>query len=247
MGGHLSTAVVWDLRQSKRTSARMDLDQIKEDIVTASHILHQQGIAAAFGHVSARVPGTDRFIFPPRMSPALVRRDNLLVLDVDGNQLSGAGRPNTEFWIHARIYKARPDVQSVCHVHPPSCVVLGSLGETIRPLHASGAIFRNDVQVFDPVTLIRTRELGDQVAATLGRHGAMLLRGHGVNVADKDVRRVCVMTLWMEEAANYQLRAMAAGKPRYFTPAELEVIYAQVSGEEVSNRAWEYFSSRLAD
>jgi ribulose-5-phosphate 4-epimerase/fuculose-1-phosphate aldolase len=223
----------------------MDLEQTKQDIVTASHILHQQGIAAAFGHVSARIPGSNNFIFPPRMSPALVRKDNLLVLDVDGNQLSGEGRPNTEFWIHARIYKARSDVQSVCHVHPPSCVVLGSLGETIRPLHASGAIFRNDVQVFDPVTLIRSRELGDQVAATLGRHGAMLLRGHGVNVADKDVRRVCVMTLWMEEAANYQLRAMAAGKPRYFTPEELDVIYAQVSGEEVSNRAWEYFSSRL--
>ena len=223
----------------------MDLEQTKQDIVTASHILHRQGIAAAFGHVSARIPGTDTFIFPPRISPALVRKDNLLVLDVDGKQLSGEGRPNTEFWIHARIYKARPDVHSVCHVHPSSCVVLGSLGETIRPLHASGAIFKNDVQVFDPVTLIRTRELGDQVASTLGKHGAMLLRGHGVNVADKDVRRVCVMTLWMEEAANYQLRAMSAGKPRYFTPAELEVIHAQVSGEEVSNRSWKYFSSQL--
>ena len=222
----------------------MDLDTLKQDIVTASHILHQQGIAAAFGHLSARIPGSDTFIFPPRLSPALVRKDNLLVLDAEGHQVSGDGRPNTEFWIHARIYKARPDVQSVCHVHPPNCVVLGSLGETIRPLHASGAIFRNNVQVFEPVTLIRTCELGDRVAATLGQHGAMLLRGHGVNVADRDVRRVCVMTLWMEDAANYQLRAMAAGKPRYFTPEELEVIYPQVSGEEVSNRAWEYFSSR---
>jgi ribulose-5-phosphate 4-epimerase/fuculose-1-phosphate aldolase len=221
----------------------MDLDRIKQDIVTASRVLHQQGIAAAFGHVSARIPGTDIFIFPPRMSPALVGLDNLLTLDTEGNQLSGEGRPNTEFWIHARIYKARPDVQSVCHVHPPSCVVLSSLGETIRPLHASGAVFKNNVQVFDPITLIRTRELGDAVAKTLGAHGAMLLRGHGVNVADKNVPRVCVMTLWMEEAANYQLRAMSAGKPRYFTPEELEIIYAQVSGEEVSNRAWEYFRS----
>jgi hypothetical protein len=49
----------------------------------------------------------------------------------------------------------------------------------------------------------------------------------------------------MEEAANYQLRAMAAGQPRYFTSEELEHIYPQVSGEEVSNRAWEYFSSRV--
>ena len=109
----------------------MDLDPIKQDIVTASHILHRQGIAAAFGHLSARIPGTDTFIFPPRMSPALVRLDNLLVLDVEGNQLSGDGRPNTEFWIHARIYKARPDIQSVCHVHPPSCVILGSLGKPL--------------------------------------------------------------------------------------------------------------------
>jgi ribulose-5-phosphate 4-epimerase/fuculose-1-phosphate aldolase len=222
----------------------MDLQQLKQDIVTASHVLHRQGIAAAFGHVSARIPATDRFIFPPRMSPALVRVDNLLELDVEGKQHAGDGRPNTEFWIHARIYKARPDVQSVCHVHPPSCVVLSSLGETIRPLHASGAVFKNDVQIFDPITLIRTRELGDQVASTLGPHEAMLLRGHGVNVAAKDVRRVCVLTLWMEEAANYQLRAMSAGKPRYFTPEELAVIYPQVSGEEVSNRAWEYFSRR---
>ena len=134
----------------------MDLEVIKSDLVKVSHILHQQGIAAAFGHVSARIPETDTFIFPPRMSPALVRADNLLELDVEGNQLSGDGRPNTEFWIHARIYKARPDVQAICHVHPPSCVVLSSLGETIRPLHASGAIFRNDVQVFDRITLIRT-------------------------------------------------------------------------------------------
>ena len=223
----------------------MDLALIKSDLVKASHILHQQGVAAAFGHVSARIPATDTFIFPPRMSPALVRADNLLELDVEGNQLSGKGRPNTEFWIHARIYKARPDVQAICHVHPPSCVVLSSLGETIRPLHASGAIFRNDVQVFDRISLIRTRELGDAVASTLGDHGAMLLRGHGVNVADKDVRRVCVMTLWMEEAANYQLRAMSAGKPRYFTAEELETIYPQVSGEEVSKRVWEYFSSRV--
>jgi len=33
----------------------MEIDQLKQDIITASHILHRQGIAAAFGHVSARI------------------------------------------------------------------------------------------------------------------------------------------------------------------------------------------------
>ena len=75
----------------------MDLELIKSDVVKASHILHQQGIAAAFGHVSARIPETDTFIFPPRMSPALVRADNLLELDVEGNQLSERAVPTPNF------------------------------------------------------------------------------------------------------------------------------------------------------
>ncbi len=219
------------------------LEQVKKDLITASHIIHQQGLVGAYGHVSARIPGTETFLFPPRMSPALVRLDNLLVLDVEGAQLSGNGSPNTEFWIHARIYKARPDVQSVCHVHSPNCVVLGSLGETIRPLHNAGAIFKDGVPVFDRVGLIRSRDLGDAVAESLGGHRGMLLRGHGANVVDQDVRRACLMALWMEESAGYQLRAMAAGKPRYFNAEELEHVYSQFLQEGFANRAWEYFSS----
>jgi len=38
---------------------------------------------------------------------------------------------------------------------------------------------------------------------------------------------------------------MSAGKPRYFTPEELEHMHSQVSPEEVSNRAWDYFSSLI--
>ena len=63
----------------------VDTDHIKRDVVTASHVLHQQGVAAAFGHVSARIPGTDRFIFPPRMrggklsAPRHVRRQAALL------------------------------------------------------------------------------------------------------------------------------------------------------------------------
>ena len=51
------------------------------------------------------------------------------------------------------------------------------------------------------------------------------------------------MTLWIEEAANYQLRAMSAGKPRYFTPTELKVIYPTFLARRFSIRAWEYFST----
>lgn len=221
-----------------------DLDSLKRSLVTASHIVHQQGLATAFGHVSARVPGTDTFLFPPRMSPALVQVEHLLLLDVDGHQLSGAGRPNTEFWIHARTYKARPDVQAVCHVHSPNCIAVGSLGETVRPLFNQAAIFKDGVPVFERVGLIRSRELGDAVAHTLGSCRGMLLRGHGANTADDDIRRACLAALFMEEAAGIQLKAMASGAPRYFDAEELHRLYDELWAHDGPvDRAWEYFSS----
>jgi HCOMODA/2-hydroxy-3-carboxy-muconic semialdehyde decarboxylase len=220
-----------------------DLEALKRELVTASHIVHNQGLVNAFGHVSARIPGSDRFFFPPRMSPALVRPEKLLVLDVEGNQLEGEGRPNTEFWIHARIYAARPDVMAVCHVHSPNCVALGSLGETLRPMFHNASTFKDGVPFFERVGLIRSKELGDAVAQTLGSCRGMFLRGHGANVVGEDVRRASMAALWMEEGAGYQLRAMAAGNPRYFNAEEMERVYDQTFEQGPIDRAWEYFSS----
>jgi hypothetical protein len=78
----------------------------------------------------------------------------------------------------------------------------------------------------------------------LHEQGIAAAFGHGVSVVAKDVRRMCVLTMEWREAASYQLRAMSTSKPCYFTMAELAVIHPRVSSEEVSNRAWKYFSRR---
>ena len=222
------------------------LAALRGDVALANRIVHRAGLATGFGHVSARIPGTDRFIFPTRASPALADPERLLVLDLDGNQLEGDGTPNTEFWIHARIYAARPDVASVAHVHPPACVALGQIGQSVRVMHNSGSAFSDGVPVFERPGLIRTRELGDQVAAKLGASRAMLLRGHGANVADSNVRRVAVFACFLEEAAELQLRALAAagGDPtrlRYFTAEESALVREQIDNPGPIDRAWDYY------
>src|SRR5437764_10852459 len=151
----------------------MGLEELRRDVALANRIVHAAGLVSAFGHVSARLPGTNTFLFPTRASPALADAARLLVLDVDGNQCEGEGEPNTEFWIHARIYAARPDVGAVAHVHSPACVALGQIGQTLLPLHNHSGVFADGVPMFEPVGLIRSRELGDKVAATLGTHRAM--------------------------------------------------------------------------
>src|SRR5919198_1541894 len=186
-----------------------DEQTLRRDVALANRIVHRAGLVTAFGHVSARLPGTDSFLFPTRASPALASPDRLLVLDLDGNQLEGDGEPNTEFWIHARIYAARPDVGGVAHVHSPGCVAIGQIGQTVQVLHNSAAGFADGVPVFDKVGLIRSRALGDEVAATLGQRRAMLLRGHGANIAEANVRLAALKACFLEEAAEIQLQALA--------------------------------------
>ena len=225
----------------------MELEDLRRDVALANRIVHAAGLVTAFGHVSARVPDRpNTFLFPTRASPALADPARLLVLDVDGNQLEGSGEPNTEFWIHARIYAARPDVAAVAHVHSPACVALGQIGQALLPLHNHGGMFAEGVPLFERVGLIRSRELGDQVALSLGSHRAMFLRGHGANVAEIDVRRAAIVACFLEESADLQLRALAAvgGRTdalRAFTPEENERLREQLDASGPMNRAWAYY------
>ena len=228
-----------------------DLQQLRSDVALANRIVHRMGLVTAFGHVSGRIPGTDRFVFPTRASPALADPERLLILDLDGNILEGTGTPNTEFWIPARIDAARPDVGAVARVHAPSCIALGQIGQTVRPLHNSGAIFSDGVPVFERVGLIRSRELGDQVAATLGDKRAMLLRGHGANAAEPTVRRVAATACFLEEAAELQLRMLSGtgGNPdrlHYYDEQESTRLREQLDNAGPFDRAWEYYVSRAA-
>jgi ribulose-5-phosphate 4-epimerase/fuculose-1-phosphate aldolase len=223
---------------------------LREDVALANRIAHATGMVTAFGHVSARIPGTDTFLIPPRASPMLATADGLLTVDLDGQVLEGAGQPNSELWIHARIYAARPEVGGVAHVHAPACVVLGQVGHTVRPLHNSGAV-PGEVPVYERVGLIRSRALGDSVAAALGGRRAMLLRGHGANVADADVRRAIVVACFLEESARLQLEALAAAggdaaRLRFYDPEEAERLRAELDTPVSMGRAWEYYSTATA-
>jgi L-fuculose-phosphate aldolase len=223
------------------------LQQLRADVATANLILERLGLSHAFGHASARIPGTQTFLLPTRRSPGLAEADGLLTIDTDGRVVSGDGEPNSEFWIHARLYAARPDVGGVVHAHPSACVCLTQVGQPHRVLHNQGAIFAAGVPEYGRVGLIRTRELGDLLAMTLGAGSAAMMRGHGITTAFADLRTATVAACYLEESAALQLRMLAAAggdasRLRAFSREESEPLRDQIAGA-VAGRAWEYFAA----
>lgn len=223
-----------------------DETQLRHDVALANRIIERFHLSNAFGHVSARIPGTNRFYFPTRRSPGLADENNLLVLDTDGNLLSGDGSPNSELWIHARIYAARPDVGSVVHAHPLATISLTQIGQSHRVVHNSAGVFGQGVPEYSTIGLIRSRELGDALAQALGSSPAVMMRGHGFSVAQADVRAATVGAVFLEESAELQLRMLAAAggdasRIRAFTQEEAALVSDQLSGNPLA-RAWEYYS-----
>lgn len=223
------------------------MEELRRDVAQANRILERMGLAHAFGHASARIPRTNTFLLPTRRSPGLAEADDLLVIDTEGKLLSGEGEPNSEFWIHARIYAARADVGGVVHAHPPACVCLTQIGQPHRVVHNQGGIFAEGVPEYSPIGLIRSRELGDLLAKTLAAGNSTMMRGHGITTAFADVRSATVAACYLEESATLQLRMLAAAggdaaRLRAYTREEAESLRDQVTGN-VAKRAWEYFSA----
>jgi HCOMODA/2-hydroxy-3-carboxy-muconic semialdehyde decarboxylase len=223
------------------------IDALRRDVALANRILERVGLAHAFGHASARIPGTNTFLLPTRRSPGLAEAENLLVIDTEGRLVSGEGEPNSEFWIHARLYAARPDAGGVVHAHPPSCVCLTQIGEPHRVVHNQGGIFAGGVPEYSPIGLIRTRELGDLLAQVVGGGNSAMMRGHGITTVFPDIRAATVAACYLEESASLQLRMLAAAggdatRIRAFTRAEAEGLRDQITGN-VAKRAWEYFAA----
>jgi ribulose-5-phosphate 4-epimerase/fuculose-1-phosphate aldolase len=231
--------------------SRETLAALRADVALANRIIERFGLSSAFGHASARIAGTDTFLMPTRRSPGFASAGTLLTVDTEGKILAGKGTPNSELWIHARVYAARPDVGAVVHAHPPACVCLTQIGQPHRVVHNQAGAFYAGVPEYERIGLIRTRELGDLLARRLGAGIAVMMRGHGITTALPDIRAATVAACLLEESARLQLDMLAAaggdaGRLRPYTREEAEGLSDQLSPRVVA-RAWEYYAAVAAE
>jgi ribulose-5-phosphate 4-epimerase/fuculose-1-phosphate aldolase len=142
-------------------------------------------------------------------------------------------------------------VGGVVHAHAPACVCLTQIGEPHRVVHNQGGPFFATLAEYDRIGLIRSRELGDALARTLGGGVAVMMRGHGITTACADVRTATVAACFLEESVELQLRMLTAAggdarRVRAFTREEAERLADQLSAPIVE-RAWEYYAAVVGD
>ena len=227
----------------------------RAELAVANHILYDQGILDGFGHVSARDPARpDVFHLSRNRAPALVQPGDVLAFDLDGNvQVADSPAVYLERFIHAAIYRARPDVNAVVHSHAASILPFSVVGavELCPICHMSGFI-RRGTPVFEirecaglgSDLLIRSLELGARLAQSLADHPLVLMRGHGMTVVGSGLRQAVFRAIYVEANARIQLASAQLGRATFLTEAEAAAADAANAGQV--GRAWEFWSLRAA-
>ncbi|NVD69594.1 class II aldolase/adducin family protein [Duganella sp. BJB1802] len=155
-----------------------------EQLVQANRILYDQGIVDGLGHVSVRHDSApDVFLLSCNRAPGLVKRQDIVCYNYDGEAISPTNeRSYLERFIHAEIYRARPDVVAIVHSHSPTVIPFGATKHALRPifhmagfLGAGAAHFDIRDGAGDTDMLIRNPALGADLAQSLGACSCVLM------------------------------------------------------------------------
>ncbi|MCE7011070.1 class II aldolase/adducin family protein [Kibdelosporangium philippinense] len=217
------------------------------DVVRAHHALAVAGHDdMVWGHVSIRDrDGRGIWIKASGWCFDEIDPDRVLLVSWDGEVLEGEGKRHIEYPIHTRILTARPDVDCVIHTHAMAASAFASLEVPIRAINHDGVLFTEpDIPRFTRTgSLIRTKELGDALAETLGDARACLIPQHGLVAVGMDVAHAVMHTVLLDRACSIQLTAMAAGGPkRWSDPAEVALKVAECWPPSQIEAGWDYLA-----
>ncbi|MEZ2126732.1 MULTISPECIES: class II aldolase/adducin family protein [unclassified Sinorhizobium] len=232
-----------------------DLQTVLAELVTANHILANEDVLDAFGHVSIRSPeAAGEYLISRSRSPELVTAADIQRYDLDSNLLGyDERRGYIERVIHGGILKLRPDVMAVCHFHSPAIMPFCVADIPWIPVTHLAATLGISVPVWDSQDefgdtdmLISTPEQAASMARTLGNQNAVLLRGHGAVVVGRSVRELVMRSIQLCRNGDVLMRTRLHANPKPLSEREVALSGAKNLEAPVLARAWDYWAARAA-
>ena len=208
--------------------------KLRKEVALACRIIGNRGVTkGAFGHVSARIPGTDKILIkskgPNEAALEFTTEKDIITLNLKGEVLEapkGLDSPQ-ETAMHLAVYRARPEVMSVIHTHPDWVVVLTACQKPLLPIYAaynppSMRLLLEGIPLYPRSVTIINDELGKDFMRVMGDKRACLLLGHGMTTAGRNVEEATLISLNVFELARMNYLAYSIGSPQPVPEADLE-------------------------
>lgn len=195
----------------------------RDDIVQIGRLVFQKGwVAANDGNISIRLDDDRILTTPTGMSKGMMHPDDLIVLDRQGNKISGRHERTSEINMHLTIYNLRSDIRAVVHAHPPVATGFATAGRSLnQPLLPEFIVALGCVPLAE-YGLPGTPELARPMVPLIPNHDALLMANHGSVCYGEDVYQAYFRMEIVEHSARIQLVAELLGGPKMLPPNEVQ-------------------------
>jgi L-fuculose-phosphate aldolase len=199
----------------------------RTEICRVGQWMYQRGlIVAAEGNLSVRLRPDRILITPAGACKGMLAPGDLLVVDSEGQAVSGHGQPSSEVRMHLAFYRMRSDVQAVCHAHPPAATGFAAAGRALEETVLPELIVGLGKIPLAPYATPGTCEVGLALEPLIPCHDAILLQNHGAVTCGRDLLTAYFRLETVEQLARIMLAAQALGGPRRLAHAEMQKLSA---------------------
>jgi L-fuculose-phosphate aldolase len=165
-----------------------NLQMLKRQIVEVGRRTYERGyVASNDGNISARADDNRVVITPTGVSKGFMNQEDMVLVDMNGKVVSGSKKPSSEVFMHLQVYKDRPDVNSVCHAHPPYAT-----GFAVAGIPLDQCVLPEVIIALGNIPIVEygtpgTEEFYKPVVKLLPDYDAFLLANHGALTVGSDV------------------------------------------------------------
>jgi ribulose-5-phosphate 4-epimerase/fuculose-1-phosphate aldolase len=202
------------------------IKELREKVALSCRMIGNRGVTrGSFGHVSARIPGTDKILIkakgPDEEALEFAAERDIILIDIQGNTLEappGLEAPQ-ETDMHLAVFRARPEVMSVIHSHPDWVVALTACEKPLLPIYAAYnppgmRLVLEGIPIYPRSVTVVNEELGKDFMRYMGDKKVCFLRGHGMTTAGQSVEEATSISLNAFELARLNYMAYSIGNPK---------------------------------
>ncbi len=195
----------------------------REEIVHYGRMLHQRGFVAAMdGNLSVRLANDRILVTPTCVSKGAMRPRDMVIVDPEGQRVSGRRNVTSEIGMHLLVYRLRPDIQAIVHAHPPTATGFAAAGMALtEPLVCEV------VMGLGCIPLARygtpgTSELAQTLEPYVPSYDAILMSNHGVVTYGDTLEHAYMKMETVEHFAQIALVTHLLGRQQPLKEVEIE-------------------------
>ena len=188
------------------------MNDIRFTLAASRRILYRNGCdSAVAGHVTAR-DADDGFWMTPfeyfdETTPGSAIRLGWDLVPLDDPN-APASSPASAF--HSVIYRRRPDVGAIIHIHSHWLSVLVSTPREVGIFNVGAALFHDEqAQYIDDGS--QPSVDGERMADCLGDRSVLLMRNHGALIVSDSLENATVLAMMLEKCSRYDIECRAIG------------------------------------